>query len=62
MNKTEEYVVKFWLKKPKEEFVKQHSESVWFSSKGKHKEAEKEILNKYRNDGCKIEIISVTYQ
>ena len=62
MNNTEEYVVKFWLKKPEEEFVKQHSESVWFSSKDKHKQAEKTILDKYNGTGCKIEIISVTYQ
>ena len=60
-SKTEEYVVRFWIKN-NEGFMEQHKESVWFFSKGKHKQAEKEVLNKYRGQGKKIEIISVTYQ
>ena len=59
---SEEYVVKFWLKLPTDEFVKQCSESVWFNSKSKHAQAEKQIVNKYRGIGGKVTIISVTYQ
>ena len=61
LSKTEEYVVKFWLKK-KDGFAEQREESVWFFSKDKHKQAEKEILNKYRGQGYKVDIVSVTYQ
>ena len=61
-SKTEEYVVKFWMKNPETGFTEQHSESVWFFSKDKHKQAEKEVKNKYRGKGIKIDIISVTYQ
>ena len=59
--KTEEYIVKFWIKK-KDGFSEQREESVWFFSKNKHKQAEKEILNKYKGQGYKVDIVSVVYQ
>lgn len=58
---SEEYVVKFWIKN-EEGFTEQQQESVFFHSKGKHKQAEKDVLNKYRKLGKRITIISVTYQ
>jgi hypothetical protein len=60
-SRTEEYVVKFQLKN-KEGFVERREESVWFFSKDKHKQAEKEIINRYRGQGYRVEIISVIYQ
>ncbi len=60
--KNEEYVVKFWMRDPETGFAKQHQESVFYFSKGKHKQAEKEVKNRYRGKGKKIDIISVTYQ
>ena len=59
--KTEEYVVKFWIKN-EQGLLEQREESYWSFSKDKHKLAEKEITNKYRGQGKKISIISVTYQ
>lgn len=61
LGKTEEYVVKFWITND-EGFKEQREESAWFFSKNKHKQAEKEVINKYRGKGKKIEVISVTYQ
>lgn len=60
-SKTEEYIVKFWIKND-EGLAEQRKESVWFFSKGKHKQAEKEVINKYRGQGKKIEVISVVHQ
>lgn len=60
-SKTEEYVVKFWIKN-NEGFAEQREESVWFFSKDKHKQAEKAVINKYRGQGKKIEVISVVHQ
>ncbi len=61
LSKTEEYVVKFWVTND-EGFKEQKEESAYFFSKGKHKQAEKEIVNKYRGIGKKISVISVIYQ
>lgn len=61
LSKNEEYIVKFFLIK-KDGIVEQKEESVWFFSKDKKKQAEKEILNKYRGQGYKINIISVSHQ
>lgn len=60
--KNEEYVVNFTFKNPETGFVERKSESVWYFSKGKHKQAEKDIKNRYRGQGIKIEVISVIYQ
>lgn len=60
-SKTEEYVVKFWITNDIG-FKEQREESVWFFSKGKHKQAEKEVKNKYRGQGKRVDIVSVTYQ
>jgi hypothetical protein len=56
--KTEEYVVRFWIKK-EDGFFEQRKESVWYSSKNKSHQAAQEILKKYSG---KIKIISVVYQ
>lgn len=61
LGKTEEYVVKFWITN-EQGFKEQKEESAFFFSKGKHKQAEKEIVNKYRGKGIKISVISVIYQ
>ena len=60
-SRTEEYKVKFWIRN-EEGFMEQRVESFFFFSKNKHKQAEKECINKYRGIGKKIEIISVIYQ
>lgn len=60
--KNEEYVVKFSFKDPETGFQVRKQESVFYFSQGKHKQAEKEIKNRYRGKGIKIDIISVIYQ
>lgn len=54
-SKTEAYVVNFWIKND-EGFAEQREESF---SKGKHKQVEKEVINKYRGQGEAITLNSV---
>ena len=60
-SRSEEYVVKFWVTNS-EGFKEQREESAFFFSKGKHKQAEKEVKDKYRGKGIKIDVITVVYQ
>lgn len=60
--KSETYEVNFDLLERGKEFWVRKSEIVAFYSKDKHRQAEKEVVNKYRGRGDKIKIVSVIYQ
>jgi hypothetical protein len=60
--KTEGYLVKFSFKNKETGFFERGEETVYSFGKDDHKKVEKEVINKYRGKGIKIEIISVIYQ